>query len=88
MARGGGSGPGACCVTGGAGLVGRRLAEMLAERGARRVVAFDIAPKPADWDDSIEYFQVGALPRPGVSLPGVVAPPPPPPRAFPSSAHS
>lgn len=64
MASGGGGGPGACCVTGGAGLVGRRLAEMLAERGARRVVAFDIAPKPADWDDSIEYFQVGALLRP------------------------
>ena len=55
---GGGGVPGACCVTGGAGLVGRRLVEMLLERGARRVVAFDVAPKPADWDDAIEYFQV------------------------------
>ncbi len=49
-----------CVVTGGAGLVGRRLAEMLAERGARRVVAFDIAPKPSDFDTHdgvIEYVR-------------------------------
>ena len=37
-----------CVVTGGSGLVGRRLVEMLLERGARRVVSFDIAAAPAD----------------------------------------
>ena len=40
--------PKACAVTGGSGLVGRRLVEMLAERGAELVVSFDIAPKPHD----------------------------------------
>ena len=40
-----------CTVTGGMGFVGRRLVEMLVERGAERVVAFDIAPKPADASD-------------------------------------
>ena len=33
------------------GFVGRRLVEMLVERGAERVVAFDIAPKPEDAGD-------------------------------------
>lgn len=37
-----------CVVTGGSGLVGRRLVEMLVEAGAARVVSFDIAPKPLD----------------------------------------
>jgi nucleoside-diphosphate-sugar epimerase len=37
--------PKTCCVTGGSGFVGQRLVEMLIERGAERVVSFDIAPK-------------------------------------------
>jgi len=51
--------PKTCVVTGGMGFVGRRLVEMLVERGAERVVAFDIAPKPEDaTDDSrIVWFQ-------------------------------
>ena len=35
-----------CCVTGGSGFVGQRLVEMLVERGAERVVSFDILPQP------------------------------------------
>lgn len=48
-----------CVVTGSSGFVGQRLVEMLVERGAKRVVAFDIAPKPADaWDrQEIVYVQ-------------------------------
>lgn len=48
-----------CLVTGGSGLVGQRLVEMLAERGARRVVSFDIAPKPkgASDDARIQYVR-------------------------------
>ena len=43
--------PANCVVTGGSGFVGQRLVEMLVERGAKRVVSFDIAPKPIDaWD--------------------------------------
>jgi nucleoside-diphosphate-sugar epimerase len=37
-----------CVVTGGSGLVGRRLVEMLVQRGAASVVSFDIAPIPVD----------------------------------------
>jgi nucleoside-diphosphate-sugar epimerase len=37
-----------CVVTGGTGFVGQRLVEMLVERGAERVVSFDIVPAPAD----------------------------------------
>jgi nucleoside-diphosphate-sugar epimerase len=37
-----------CLVTGGSGFVGQRLVEMLVERGATRVVSFDISPKPKD----------------------------------------
>ena len=46
-------------VTGGSGFVGQRLVEMLLERGARRVVSFDIAPKPKDALDSphVQYVQ-------------------------------
>ncbi|MEM6995186.1 MAG: NAD-dependent epimerase/dehydratase family protein [Myxococcota bacterium] len=40
--------PRAALVTGAGGFVGRRLVEMLVERGAKRVVAFDVAPPPAD----------------------------------------
>lgn len=51
--------PKKCCVTGGSGFVGQRLVEMLVERGATKVVSFDIAPKPKDGLDKpeIEYFQ-------------------------------
>ena len=37
--------PKRCMVTGGTGFVGQRLVEMLVERGAERVVSFDIVPK-------------------------------------------
>jgi nucleoside-diphosphate-sugar epimerase len=48
-----------CVVTGSSGFVGQRLVEMLVERGAQKVVAFDVAPKPADaWDrKEIQYVQ-------------------------------
>ncbi|KEG09433.1 NAD(P)-dependent steroid dehydrogenase protein [Trypanosoma grayi] len=36
--------PKVCVVTGGTGFVGMRLVEMLVERGAERVVCFDIVP--------------------------------------------
>lgn len=51
--------PQTCCVTGGSGFVGQRMVEMLVERGAKRVVSFDVAPKPADgWSHpAIEYVQ-------------------------------
>ena len=51
-------------VTGGSGFVGQRLVEMLIERGASRVVSFDIAPKPTDAlnDDRIVY-QKGDITR-------------------------
>ncbi len=46
-----------CMVTGGGGLCGMRLVEMLIERGAKRVVSFDICPPPEDaWDHpGIQY---------------------------------
>jgi len=46
-------------VTGGSGFVGQRLVEMLLERGAKKVVSFDIAPKPKDalTDSRIVYVQ-------------------------------
>lgn len=49
-----------CVVTGGCGLVGRRLVEMLVEAGAACVVSFDIAPKPSDALDhrAVDYQQV------------------------------
>lgn len=52
-----------CVVTGGFGLVGRRLVEMLVERGAKRVVSFDIASKPSDAMEhpAIVYQQVYTL---------------------------
>jgi nucleoside-diphosphate-sugar epimerase len=51
--------PAACCVTGGSGFVGQRLVEMLVERGCKRVVSFDISPKPkgAMENPKIEYVQ-------------------------------
>jgi len=50
--------PRMCAVTGGSGLVGRRLVEMLAERGARRIVSFDVAEKPDDAKQKIGNCQV------------------------------
>ncbi len=52
-----------CVVTGGSGLCGRRLVEMLAEKGAARVVSFDISAKPADAMEhpAIDYQQVRRL---------------------------
>lgn len=46
-------------VTGGSGFVGQRLVEMLVERGCKRVVSFDIAPKPKGALEvpQIEYVQ-------------------------------
>ena len=40
--------PPVCLVTGGSGMVGLRLIEMLLERGAQRVVSFDLAPTPLE----------------------------------------
>jgi nucleoside-diphosphate-sugar epimerase len=37
-----------CVVTGGTGFVGQRLVEMLVERGAERVLSYDIVPAPAE----------------------------------------
>ena len=54
--------PERCVVTGGSGFVGQRLVEMLVERGAKRVVSFDIAPKPKDaLDDARIVYQQGDL---------------------------
>jgi len=51
--------PANCVVTGGSGFVGQRLVEMLVERGAKRVVSFDILPQPKSaWQDpKIVYIQ-------------------------------
>lgn len=59
-----------CVVTGGSGLTGRRLVEMLADKGAARVVSFDIASKPADAIDhpAIEYQQVHCTSREDIIL--------------------
>lgn len=38
--------PQRCLVTGGRGFVGHRLAEMLVDRGVKKVVSFDITPIP------------------------------------------
>jgi nucleoside-diphosphate-sugar epimerase len=51
-------------VTGGSGFVGQRLVEMLLERGAARVVSFDIAPTPKDaLQDSRIVYQQGDITR-------------------------
>lgn len=51
--------PSTCLVTGGSGFVGQRLVEMLVERGATKVISFDIAPKPKDAISAaaIEFIQ-------------------------------
>lgn len=54
--------PANCVVTGGSGFVGQRLVEMLVERGAARVVSFDIAPPPRDaLDDARVEYVVGDI---------------------------
>jgi len=51
--------PRTAVVTGSSGFVGQRLVEMLVERGAERVVAFDLKPRPADALDhpAVHYVQ-------------------------------
>lgn len=52
--------PRVCVVTGGTGFVGMRLVEMLVERGAERVVSYDIVPRPADaWSHPAVEWVVG-----------------------------
>ena len=52
--------PDRCVVTGSSGFVGRRLVEMLLERGAASVVAFDVVP-PADDASKDPRIEVGRL---------------------------
>ena len=49
--------PRVCLVTGGTGFVGQRLVEMLVERGAQRVISFDIVPPNKNFwrHEAIEY---------------------------------
>jgi nucleoside-diphosphate-sugar epimerase len=54
--------PKRCFVTGGSGFVGRRLVEMLVERGAELVISFDIKPKPKNaWDHPNIQYIVGDI---------------------------
>ena len=57
--------PKKCIVTGGSGFVGRRLVEMLVERGSELVIAMDVAPAPIDAEktDKIKWLQ-GDLSKP------------------------
>lgn len=49
-----------CLVTGGTGFVGQRLVEMLVERGAERVISFDIVPPPESaWTHKNIQYEVG-----------------------------
>mmetsp|Transcript_9734 Transcript_9734/g.21790 ORF Transcript_9734/g.21790 Transcript_9734/m.21790 type:complete len:404 (+) Transcript_9734:27-1238(+) len=57
--------PACCVVTGGSGFVGQRLVEMLVERGAKRVVSFDIRPPPpGSWEDGRIEYVIGDLRKP------------------------
>lgn len=54
--------PKRCLVTGGLGFVGQRLVETLVERGAEKVVCFDIVPPPANvWKHSAIKYVTGDL---------------------------
>ncbi|KPA83623.1 putative mitochondrial NAD(p)-dependent steroid dehydrogenase-like protein [Leptomonas pyrrhocoris] len=56
--------PKKCVVTGGTGFVGTRLVEMLVERGAEKVVCFDIVPKEKAigvWDHPAIEYMVGDI---------------------------
>eukprot|EP01064_Diplonema_japonicum_P023822 TRINITY_DN3425_c0_g1_i1.p1 TRINITY_DN3425_c0_g1~~TRINITY_DN3425_c0_g1_i1.p1 ORF type:complete len:419 (+),score=65.28 TRINITY_DN3425_c0_g1_i1:60-1259(+) len=54
--------PKRCVVTGSSGFVGQRLVEMLVERGAERVVAFDIAnPPKSRWENAKIVYTKGDL---------------------------
>ena len=54
--------PSVCVVTGGTGFVGIRLVEMLVERGATKVISFDVVPPPKDaWDHPNIEWRVGDI---------------------------
>lgn len=54
--------PKVCVVTGGTGLVGQRLVETLVERGAERVVSFDIVPSSdGAWKHPAIEYVVGDI---------------------------
>lgn len=54
--------PEVCIVTGGTGFVGNRLVEMLVERGAKKVISFDVVPPPSDaWKHPNIEWRVGDI---------------------------
>lgn len=54
--------PEVCVVTGGTGFVGNRLVEMLVERGAKKVISFDVVPPPEDaWKHPNIEWRVGDI---------------------------
>lgn len=54
--------PKVCVVTGGTGFVGQRLVEMLVERGAEKVISFDIVPPPANaWKHEKIEWRIGDI---------------------------
>jgi len=54
--------PSVCVVTGGTGFVGCRLVEMLIERGASKVISFDVVPPPKDaWRHPNIEWRVGDI---------------------------
>mmetsp|Transcript_17285 Transcript_17285/g.36248 ORF Transcript_17285/g.36248 Transcript_17285/m.36248 type:complete len:426 (-) Transcript_17285:184-1461(-) len=54
--------PEVCVVTGGTGFVGIRLVEMLVERGAKKVISFDVVPPPANaWIHPSIEWRVGDI---------------------------
>ncbi len=54
--------PNVCFVTGGTGLCGLRLVEMLVERGAKKVISFDIVPPPPHaWKHKRIEWRVGDI---------------------------